>query len=68
MTYIIDQANDYAEKERQIAIANRIPFTLDAGKPGDCDFCGKWFGRLVDGACVPCRDKYEKQGVKHARI
>lgn len=39
-----------------IAIANRISFTLDAGKPGECDFCGEFFGRLVDGACVPCRN------------
>jgi len=56
MTDIIDQANDYAEKERQIAIANRIPFTLDAGKPGEGGLCGELFGRLVDGACVSCRN------------
>jgi hypothetical protein len=62
MTDVIDQANYYAEKERQIAIDNRIPFTLDAGKPGDCDFCGEFFGRLVDGACVPCRNRYQARG------
>lgn len=60
MTDQIDRANDYAEAERAMAIANRLPFSLDKGKPGECDFCGEWFGRLVDGACVPCRDKYEK--------
>jgi hypothetical protein len=57
MTDLIDQANDYAETERQIAIASRIPCTLEAGTPGDCDFCGEFFGRIVDGACVPCRNK-----------
>lgn len=57
----IDAANDIAERERAAAIAARAPFDLEAGKPGDCDFCGEWFGRLVDGACVPCRHKYEKR-------
>lgn len=30
---------------------------IPAGEPGDCDFCGEWTGRLVRGACAPCRDK-----------
>ena len=25
---------------------------------GDCDLCGEWSGRLVNGACAPCRDKW----------
>lgn len=31
---------------------------LAPGKPGDCDMCGEWTGRLVNGTCARCRDKY----------
>lgn len=61
MTDDVDIANDMIEKQMSEAINNRKPFSLDSGKPGDCDFCGEWFGRLVDGACVPCRNKYEQR-------
>jgi len=60
MTDQIDQANDYAEMERQAHIASRPDPKINPGKPGDCDLCGEWTGRLVNGACVPCRNKYEK--------
>ena len=30
---------------------------LASGKPGDCDLCGEWAGRLVGGVCAPCRDQ-----------
>jgi hypothetical protein len=29
---------------------------LEPGVPGDCELCGEWSGRLVRGACAPCRD------------
>lgn len=32
---------------------------IPVGRPGDCDFCGEWSGRLVDGACAPCRDLHK---------
>lgn len=32
---------------------------IPAGKPGDCDLCGEWSGRLVGGACAPCRDRHK---------
>jgi hypothetical protein len=32
---------------------------IDPGVPGDCDFCGEWSGRLIEGACAPCRDRYK---------
>lgn len=64
MSDAVDEANDLAETERATAIAARAAFNLDAGQPGECDFCGRWFGRLVDGACAPCRDYYSpKYGV-----
>jgi hypothetical protein len=25
---------------------------------GDCDLCGEWAGRLVEGVCQPCRNQY----------
>lgn len=38
------------------AIRARPP--MDPGVPGDCEYCGEWSGRLVEGACAPCRDRY----------
>ena len=32
---------------------------IPVGKPGECDLCGEWSGRLVNGACAPCRDLYK---------
>lgn len=31
---------------------------IPPGVVGDCDCCGEWSGRLIGGACSPCRDKY----------
>lgn len=61
MTNLIDRANDYAEKEREAIVSSRHSAELEVGKPGDCELCGEWFGRLVNGACVPCRNKFEKR-------
>jgi hypothetical protein len=30
---------------------------MPVGRPGECDLCGEWSGRLVNGACAPCRDR-----------
>ena len=52
-----DYANDRAEKRLAILIKQaRKP--LVKGVPGDCDLCGEWSGRLVEGCCAPCRDRY----------
>ena len=32
---------------------------MEAGTAGICDLCGTWSGRLVRGACAPCRDRYK---------
>lgn len=37
----------------------KVAYTPPAGNPGDCDLCGEWSGRLVGGACAPCRDKHK---------
>ena len=33
--------------------------SMPEGEQGDCDLCGAWSGRLVMGACAPCRDRYQ---------
>lgn len=48
---VFDQVNLKAIREQ----ATKIP----AGKPGDCDLCGEWSARLVNGVCAPCRDKHK---------
>lgn len=58
----IDIANERAEAdtERAIAAARSAAGQIEPGQPGDCDFCGEWSGRLVNGACAPCRDKWRR--------
>lgn len=53
----IDIANDKAQADldRAIAEASR---PLATGAPGECDFCGEWFSRLIGGACGACRDRF----------
>lgn len=52
-----DYANELSEKRLEMLIKQaRKP--LAVGVPGDCDLCGEWSGRLVDGCCAPCRDRY----------
>ncbi len=52
---------DRADKHNQDALDRAVQAArgeILEGKPGDCDICGDWFGRLVNGACVACREKY----------
>ena len=53
----VDFANERAQQEleRRIAAAR---MDLREGVEGECDLCGEWSGRLIDGACAPCRDKH----------
>lgn len=60
MADIIDQANDLAANEaatREAAIRAQAA-NIPAGSPGDCDLCGEFTSRLVNGACCACRDHY----------
>lgn len=56
----IDIANKRTQEELDSIIKAHLESVppMPVGKPGDCDICGRWNGRLVLGACSPCRDKY----------
>lgn len=54
-----DRASELEEQHRQLALANRPTFKMDPGTPGDCEVCGYWSSRLVQGACAPCRDQFK---------
>lgn len=60
---IIDQANDRAAEETASieAAIRRKAAAIPPGEPGECEICGEWSGRLVEGHCAPCRDKYHLQ-------
>lgn len=58
-----DEIDDAQQREqedtaRAIKAARETAHRIPVGEPGDCDFCGEWSGRLVVGACAPCRDKW----------
>jgi hypothetical protein len=46
------------EIEREAERNKRPPYTLPTGSAGDCELCGEWSGRLVNGACAPCRERH----------
>ena len=51
---------DAAQKEVDNLLDLRIAAArgeLKAGVAGDCEECGEWSGRLIDGVCAPCRDR-----------
>mgnify|MGYP003350991204 FL=1 len=50
-----DVAAGYQEMMLQASLASRESPELRSEGAGDCDFCGEWASRLVDGACIPCR-------------
>ena len=56
----IDIANEVAmaDNARAVADARDKASQIPAGIAGDCELCGDWSGRLVAGACAPCRDRY----------
>jgi hypothetical protein len=56
----MDDIDGIVEREQQI-LDRRIRSVkpMEPGVPGDCDLCGEWSGRLVEGVCAPCRDRYK---------
>jgi len=58
----MDEA-DYANERREemeadkLAQVQRAASVMPKGEPGDCDGCGDYFLRTVDGLCGYCRDR-----------
>lgn len=50
---IIDSYTTNKQNEIRKAVSE-----MPKGNPGECDLCGEWSGRLVGGACAPCRDRH----------
>ncbi|MCU0811962.1 MAG: hypothetical protein MUE59_13185 [Thiobacillaceae bacterium] len=63
----IDRAQAHTEAELEAAIAAARGVPIPEGVPGDCDLCGEWTGRLVEGLCAPCRDWVAVRGRRRIR-
>lgn len=57
----VDLSNDRAQNHEEAAIAAVRAKAADIpkGEPGECNYCGEYFERLVNGACGRCRDEYK---------
>lgn len=55
-----DRSDYYIESvvDDHVKEAMRRARDIPPGNPGVCDMCGEHSGRLVHGACSPCRDRY----------
>ena len=43
---------------QQQVMEQNTRYELPPGDPGECEFCGEWYSRLIGGACGFCRDKF----------
>lgn len=56
---------DSADEVIEIGIADKLAAnkklvqSIPQGCAGNCEWCGEYFTRIVDGACGRCRDKYK---------
>ena len=57
----IDRADYFIESviDDHVKDAMRRASEIPDGKSGDCDICGEYFSRLVNGCCGFCRDKFK---------
>jgi len=58
---VIDQANARADRDTALSLAfvRKQSASIPVGTAGECEMCGEWSGRLVEGVCAPCRDRYK---------
>jgi hypothetical protein len=58
-----DRADLYIENviDDHVKLAMRKAADIPAGISGECDLCGEYFSRLVNGCCGYCRDKYRME-------
>lgn len=56
----IDRADYFIESviDDHVKDAMRRASEIPAGNSGDCDICGEYFSRLVNGCCGFCRDRF----------
>ena len=55
-----DEIDGIVEREAEI-LRKRLELRVTGmvkGESGECDLCGEWSGRLVNGVCAPCRDRH----------
>lgn len=55
---MVDDVRIEAAIEDGVSAARLMAEKIEKGEPGECDLCGEWAGRLINGACAPCRDRY----------
>jgi hypothetical protein len=58
---VTDDADEHSAPllDAQIQNIRNRAAKIPPGEPGDCDKCGEYFIRLVNGYCGFCRDKYK---------
>lgn len=60
MSKELDDARDREELIKEKSIEQiRKAADINPGVPGECDFCGEHFSRLINDACGGCRDRYK---------
>lgn len=62
MSDVIDDGCEREQQDRELSIEHvrRLAADIPVGAPGECETCGAWSGRLVNGMCCPCRDRYKQ--------
>lgn len=59
MTDEVDISNDRLQYDTDRRVEEvRKKAELAPGTPGECELCGEWSGRLINGACAPCRNRF----------
>lgn len=54
------EEREYIARQDALRAIQNAAEKFDPGISGECDTCGEYFGRIVNGLCARCRDKYKK--------
>lgn len=54
-----DQSMELEEFHLKVALDRHASRTIDAGLPGECEWCGEFSERIVRRACPRCRDEFK---------
>lgn len=63
----VSDVRQEAQTSGRINEIRRAAAEIPEGEPGECWHCGEWSGRLVDGACAPCRDRFARMAMISGR-